>query len=205
MLGRAGKNLHHGSKLMRWCCRLLLCVSSLLVPAARVHAQRASEEPVEQPPRTDMREAWREPSLQLYGGLRLGVAEGWQDQTGVSSLGLQLGAAQVYRYAAIGTELRVSFPVEDFFFPWTDVMLKPALGFRVDRLRLRLYAACPLGVTIGPYRFGLKVEPLLGATWFLAKQVALNVELGVERTSLINEGDVVGYSLPRVNVVFGLP
>lgn len=190
---------------LRW---LAICVLSTVMTATAVLAQDASVERPEVPSSSDAAEGWQEPPLQYYGGLRLGVSDDLDDRgEGVSALGIQLGATQVYRYFAIGPELRFSVHIDDHDpYRWTELMLKPAVGFTLDRFALRLYAACPLGIIIAQAfsDHGFEVEPLLGATLFVAKRIALNVELGVGWTHLSGEdGGFLGYSVPRLNLVYG--
>jgi hypothetical protein len=184
-----------------------LLAIAMAMKASSVHAQDASEEPLEVPP-SRAAERWEEPPLQYYGGLRVGVADGWDgDQEGASALGVQLGAAQVYDYFAIGPELRFTVHLDDHdFYRWTELMLKPAVGFALQKVPLRFYGACPLGIVVGARLggYGFKMEPLLGATLFITHRIGLNMELGVGWTHLSGQdGGFRGYSVPRLNLVYG--
>lgn len=151
------------------------------------------------------------PSLQVYGGARLGVAgHGSNGERFGPSFGAQLGASQASRYTAVGVEARAIWLNgyhEWLRWPWLELVLKPALGFALERAPLWLYLTLPLGMSAGPHFLALggTVGLMAGATFFVSKHVGFNAETGYAWTSLFEDAGAYGeITLLRLNLVYGL-
>jgi hypothetical protein len=179
---------------------------------------RASDGDLEIPPGADDFAQTREPPVQVYGGPRALVVgrSGDPPQALDTGWGFQVGATQFWKHAGVGAELRFARidASQRLSARALEVVLKPAFGFTLERLPLRLYAAVPFGLSLslhpraggygGPSRADGVIGPALGATAFVSHRLGFNMEAGYQWIGPRNEPFGRRELALALNVVYGL-